>query len=309
MGKERKQEMKKIVLIIRKFAEESNKCHISAYSASAAFFMFLSMIPMLLLICSILPYTPVTEADLMEVMAEILPTSLVPLAINTVADVYDKSPAIVSISAVATIWSAGKGMLAVIRGLNAIQGQTKPQNYFLQRFRASIYTVILLIVILVSLIIGVFGSAIGAVLEEKFGGISVFSPLFSNLRLLIVLSVLVLFFTALFTWIPNGKQEWKTQVVGASFVSIAWSVFSYVFSIYVNRFTGNSVYGNMTTVVILMLWFYFAFYLLFLGALISKFFEPATEFLLERASEKHKKKKTRSGGGRKKNLADILTER
>lgn len=301
--------MKKIVLIIRKFAEESNKCHISAYSASAAFFMFLSMIPMLLLICSILPYTPVTEADLMEVMAEILPTSLVPLAINTVADVYDKSPAIVSISAVATIWSAGKGMLAVIRGLNAIQGQTKPQNYFLQRFRASIYTVILLIVILVSLIIGVFGSAIGAVLEEKFGGISVFSPLFSNLRLLIVLSVLVLFFTALFTWIPNGKQEWKTQVVGASFVSIAWSVFSYVFSIYVNRFTGNGVYGNMTTVVILMLWFYFAFYLLFLGALISKFFEPATEFLLERASEKHKKKKNRSDGGRKKNLADILTER
>ena len=309
MGKERKQEMKKIVLIIRKFAEESNKCHISAYSASAAFFMFLSMIPMLLLICSILPYTPVTEADLMEVMAEILPTSLVPLAINTVADVYDKSPAIVSISAVATIWSAGKGMLAVIRGLNAIQGQTKPQNYFVQRFRASIYTVILLIVILVSLIIGVFGSAIGAVLEEKFGGISVFSPLFSNLRLLIVLSVLVLFFTALFTWIPNGKQEWKTQVVGASFVSIAWSVFSYVFSIYVNRFTGNSVYGNMTTVVILMLWFYFAFYLLFLGALISKFFEPATEFLLERASEKHKKKKSPSGGRRKKNLADILTER
>lgn len=301
--------MKKIVLIIRKFAEESNKCHISAYSASAAFFMFLSMIPMLLLICSILPYTPVTEADLMEVMAAILPTSLVPLAINTVADVYDKSPAIVSISAVATIWSAGKGMLAVIRGLNAIQGQTKPQNYFVQRFRASIYTVILLIVILVSLIIGVFGSAIGAVLEEKFGGISVFSPLFSNLRLLIVLSVLVLFFTALFTWIPNGKQEWKTQVVGASFVSIAWSVFSYVFSIYVNRFTGNSVYGNMTTVVILMLWFYFAFYLLFLGALISKFFEPATEFLLERASEKHKKKKSRSGGGSKKNLADILTER
>lgn len=301
--------MKKIVLIMRKFAEESNKCHISAYSASAAFFMFLSMIPMLLLICSILPYTPVTEADLMEVMAEILPTSLVPLAINTVADVYDKSPAIVSISAVATIWSAGKGMLAVIRGLNAIQGQTKPQNYFVQRFRASIYTVILLIVILVSLIIGVFGSAIGAVLEEKFGGISVFSPLFSNLRLLIVLSVLVLFFTALFTWIPNGKQEWKTQVVGASFVSIAWSVFSYVFSIYVNRFTGNSVYGNMTTVVILMLWFYFAFYLLFLGALISKFFEPATEFLLERAREKHKKKKSRSGGGSKKNLADILTER
>ncbi len=301
--------MKKIVLIVRKFAAESNECHISAYSASAAFFMFLSLIPMLLLICSILPYTPVTEAYLMEIMAEILPTSLVPLAINTVADVYDKSPAVISLSAVATIWSAGKGMLAVIRGLNAIQGQIKQQNYFIQRIRASIYTVILLIMILVSLIIGVFGSAIGAVIEQKFGGIGLYSPLFSNLRLLIVLAVLVLFFTALFTWIPNGKQDWRTQIVGASFVSIAWSMFSYVFSIYVSRFTGNSVYGNMTTVVILMLWFYFAFYLLFLGALISKFFEPATEYLLDRAGEKHKKKKEASRGRRKKKLADILIER
>lgn len=301
--------MKKLVLIVRKFAAESNKCHISAYSASAAFFMFLSLIPMLLLISSILPYTPVTEADLMEVMAEILPASLVPLAINTIADVYDKSPAIVSLSAVATIWSAGKGMLAVIRGLNAIQGQVKQQNYFVQRFRASIYTVILLIMILVSLIIGVFGSAIGSVIEQKFGGIGLYSPLFSNLRLLIVLAVLVLFFTALFTWIPNGKQDWRTQIVGASFVSIAWSVFSYVFSVYVSRFTGNSVYGNMTTVVILMLWFYFAFYLLFLGALISKFFEPATEYMLDRVSEKHKKKREASRSRRKKKLADILIER
>lgn len=104
---------------------EINKCHVSAYAASAAFFMFLSLIPILLLVCSILPYTPVTEADLMEVLAQILPTSLVPLSVKTVADVYDKSPAVISLSAVATVWSAGKGMLAIIRGLNAIQGGNK----------------------------------------------------------------------------------------------------------------------------------------------------------------------------------------
>ena len=143
------------------------------------------------------------------------------------------------------------------------------------------------------MVIGVFGSAIGTVLEQKFDSNSLFSPLFSNLRILIVLAVLVLFFTALFTWIPNKKLDWKTQVIGASFVSIAWSVFSYVFSIYVNQFAGNSMYGNMTTVVILMLWFYFAFYLLFMGALISKFFQPATEFLLKRVDEKHQIKRNK----------------
>jgi membrane protein len=96
----------------------------------------------------------------------------------------------------------------------------------------------------------------------------------------------MLFFTALFTWIPSVKLDWKTQITGAAFVSLAWSVFSYVFSVYVSNFAGNSIYGNMTTIVMLMLWFYFIFYLLFMGALISKFLEPATEFMLKRMREK-----------------------
>lgn len=283
--------MKKIILLARKFSREITECHISAYSASAAFFMFLSLIPILLLVCSILPYTPITEADLMESVAQILPTSLVPLAVSVIVEAYDKSLAIVSVSALVTIWSAGKGMLAIIRGLNAIHHATKPQNYFLQRIRASIYTVILLIMILVSLLLGVFGEAIGTVLEKKIPGLLSMTPLFSNLRILIIIAMLALFFTALFTWIPSVRLDWKLQVVGAVFVSVAWSVFSLAFSFYVNHFTGYSIYGSMTTIALLMLWFYFIFYIMFMGALISKFLEPATGFLMQRTREKHDGKK------------------
>lgn len=283
--------MRKIILLVKKFSREISECHISAYAASAAFFMFLSLIPILLLVCSILPYTPVTEADLMESVAQVFPTSLVPLAVSTIVEVYDKSPAIISLSALTTIWSAGKGMLAVIRGLNAIHHVTKPQNYFLQRLRASIYTVILLVMILLSLLLGVFGETIGNVLETRIPGIVSITPLFSNLRILIIIAVLALFFTALFTWIPSEKLDWKQQIVGAVFVSVAWSVFSLVFSFYVNNFAGSSIYGSMTTVAMLMLWFYFIFYIMFMGALISKFLEPATEFLMKRSREKRKEKK------------------
>lgn len=283
--------MRKLILLVKKFTGEILECHISAYAASAAFFMFLSLIPILLLVCSILPYTPITEADLMEGVAQVFPASMVPIAVSTIVEVYDKSPAIISVSALVTIWSAGKGMLAIIRGLNAIHHATKPQNYFLQRIRASVYTVILLIMILLSLLLGVFGETIGNVLEKRFPGFVSFTPLFSNLRILIIIAVLALFFTALFTWIPSIKLEWKQQIVGAVFVSIAWSVFSLVFSFYVNHFAGNSIYGSMTTVAMLMLWFYFIFYIMFMGALISKFLEPATEFLLKRSREKRKRKK------------------
>lgn len=284
--------MKKIQLLVTNFSTELTQCHISAYAASAAFFMFMSLIPILLVVCAILPYTPLTEADLLSAMAEFLPQNLVPIAVSTVADVYAKSPAVLSISAFVALWSSGKGMLAIINGLNAIHKAYKPVNYFVQRIRASIYTILLLIMILISLIVGVFGESIIMIINEKVPGLVVLSPLFSWLKMLFVFILLCLFFLLLFTYIPNTKLAWKTQVVGAIFVGITWTVFSFVFSIYVKYFTGSSIYGNMSTIIILMLWLYFGFYLLFLGALISKFLMPATEFLIERGSEKRQKAST-----------------
>lgn len=278
--------MKKTITIWRMFAREIRECHISAYASSAAFFMFLSLIPMLLLVCAILPYTPVTEANLMEMIAAVVPTAIMPLAVNTVVEVYDKSPAIISISALATIWTAGKGMLAIIRGLNSIHKSNLKQNYFIQRLRASVYTIILVLMILISLLLGVFGESIGATLMKSFPDLAVFGPLFSNLRILLMLALLMLFFTALFTWIPNEKLDWKTQVIGACFTSIAWSGFSFVFSVYVNDYGKNSVYGSMYTIAIMMFWFYFLFYIMFLGALLSRFLEPATVFLIHKRVEK-----------------------
>ena len=282
--------MKKLYLLVKNFSSEVTKCHICAYASSAAFFMFLSLIPMLLVICSILPYTPVTEADLMTAMAQVLPKNLVPIAVSTVSDVFDKSPAILSISAVVTIWSAGKGMLAIIRGLNAIHHSYAPYNYFFQRIRASIYTVIMVVLILVSLVVGVFGESIAKIFGEKIPELAFLNILFSQLKIVFIFILLCLFFLLLFTYIPNKKIDWKTQVVGAVFVAITWSGFSYAFSVYVKYFSGTSIYGSMSTIAILMLWFYFGFYLLFLGALLSKFLMPATEFLIGRIGEKKEMK-------------------
>ena len=271
--------MKKIRIFWKKYTGEIKECHISAYASSAAFFMFLSLIPILLLVCSVIPYTPITQADLLEELANLLPATLVPLAVRTVSDVYGKSSGVISLAALATIWSAGKGMMAITRGLNAIHPVEKPSNFFFQRIRACIYTVLLLFLIMISLLIGVFGETIGHYLMGRVPELSAFMPLFSNLRILVILAVLMLFFTALFTWIPDAKLDFRIQFLGAVFVSIAWSVFSYGFSIYFD-FAGSfsSVYGSLTTVVMIMLWLYFCMWLLFAGAEVNCYLEYPDAF-------------------------------
>ena len=70
---------------------------------------------------------------------------------------------------------------------------------------------------------------------------------------------------------------------GAVFTSVAWAVFSYVFSIYLEYASNMSVlYGSLTTLVVVMLWLYFCMYLLFIGAEINQYLSAPELFTLDR---------------------------
>ena len=52
------------------------KKNISAFAASTAFFLFLSMIPLLMALCAILPYTTLTEANLINAITQFTPDAV-----------------------------------------------------------------------------------------------------------------------------------------------------------------------------------------------------------------------------------------
>ena len=130
--------------VIKDFSKEMNKNNISAHASSAAFFLFLSLIPIMLLVCAIVPYTKITENNLVTIVTDILPASLDPFAIRLIAEVYDKTPAVISITAIVVIWSAAKGLLAIMRALNAINRVDETRNYFILRFCMLLYELLCL---------------------------------------------------------------------------------------------------------------------------------------------------------------------
>ena len=76
--------LRKLYCIGRNFARQITRDNVNAYAASIAFFIFLSLIPMLMLVCSILPYTNLTEADLMRAMTEFVPPSMDAFIMNQI---------------------------------------------------------------------------------------------------------------------------------------------------------------------------------------------------------------------------------
>ena len=65
--------LRTIISIWRDFSSQMKKQNISAYASSTAFFLFLSVIPMLMVVCAVLPYTPVTEQNLVTALTDVTP--------------------------------------------------------------------------------------------------------------------------------------------------------------------------------------------------------------------------------------------
>nr|MBQ8251804.1 YihY/virulence factor BrkB family protein [Lachnospiraceae bacterium] len=282
----------KLIRVIREYMSMVQKYHISAYASSVAFFTYLSLMPVLIVFFSLLPYTPLTEAKFMEILVRILPEYLAPAAVSMVARMYDNSGAVLSITLIVLIWSGAKGMLAFLRGLNVINHVEEKRNYVFLRLRACVYTILLLVMVIVVLVLVVFGDWIVRILTGVFPQIHyLFDALFA-IRPLFMPVILTLFFGAAFTWLPNAdKKYFRFELPGAFLSSILWYVSSWLFSFYVNRFFAYDVYGSLATVTIIMLWLYLCFYIVLAGALLNRFLLPANEYLHEVMKKRRKNNK------------------
>ena len=272
--------LKRLAFIGYDFGKQMSKKNISAFASSTAFFLFLSLIPALMLLCSILPYTPVTEANLMNAARQITPEAMHALVTSIIADVYDKSIGIISVTAIATLWSAGKGVLALLRGLNAVNDVEENRNYLLLRLAACLYIVLLLAAVLLSLLIMVFGNSIIGLIEGIIPQTSYLFDLLLHFRSLFVWAVLTVVIALMYAYVPGTRQGFKMQLPGAVFAAVAWSVMTWAFSIYIDVFNGFTTYGNLTTIIILMLWLYAAMYIIMAGAYMNPYFKPSFQFFV-----------------------------
>lgn len=263
--------IKVILNTILNFTRKIKEDHVSAYSALAAFFVIISIFPFLMFLLTLIQYLPVTESTVMTTVKGIFPSNLSPVFIRIIAEVFEKgSTTIVSITAISTLWSASRGFLALVRGLNSVYGIKETRNYIILRIVSTLYTLVFALVLIITLLILVFGNRLYISIEGIFPFLSDFALFVISLRTIIVLALLIVFFLILFLIVPNRKSKIMDELPGAIIVATGWMAFSYLFSYYIDNM-GNfsNTYGSLTAIVLLMLWLYFCMYILFIGGEIN----------------------------------------
>lgn len=273
--KKTKRVLKEIINVIQNIPTH----HVAAYSAQSSYFFILSLIPIILLLMTLVQYTPVTKADVMTAVIQIFPESINTMITSIVNQVYNQSMGIIPITVLVALWSAGKGVLALATGLNTIYNCPETRNYIYIRMRATVYTVLFIMMLIVMLVIAVFGNTINDFIFDKIPLLSHVAQWVLWLKIFVTPALLTILFIYVYKYLPNSDEiVLKEQLPGAILAAAGWMLCSWVFSIYLDVFQGfSNMYGSLTTIILIMLWMYFSMYCILLGGELNEMIRKMKE--------------------------------
>ena len=229
------------------------------FAAAAAFYLFLSLVPILGLVCSVLPYTPLTEATFLAFLQRFAPEELYSVLSGIIVSIYD-----------------------------AAHDISRKENFVVFRLRACFFMVIALAAVLMTLCGIVYGGRILDLVSRHLTGSWAEDVLLAIIRIgryPVMMLILFLVFLIMYKWMPAGKRRLMRQWPGALFTTVAWLVFSWGFSLYVSYSDRYGVYGILGTVIVALLWIYYCLFILLVGAYINRFVREEPERLRTRHPE------------------------
>ncbi len=257
---------------VKRLSKRFETDNLTAYAAQAAFFIFISVFPFLMLFLNLLKYIPMFSNENIENWSlDFLTPQIGELLKDIIKEAGEHgSGALISITTVAALWACSKGVLGIIYGLNSIYKTTEKRGYIRLRLVAVFYTIGLIAALIIVLILMVFGNKILDLILLQLPVLSSLADAVRIIRWLVTFGFLILFFMFLYTIIPERKTKLKNELPGAVISAAGWIIFSVLYSFYIDNF-GNqsSVYGSLTAIILFLLWMYFCMIILFFGAEIN----------------------------------------
>ena len=272
----RGESMRTILRWVKGFLKKNTEDHLGAYASQAAYFIVLSAFPFCIFLLTLLRYSPLTYEDLLNILQMLSPKMANDVIRSVMKEVYEQSTiAITSFTIIFVLWSAGRGILSITRGINEIYHINETRNYFYIRFISAVYTLWLAVALIVTLGLLVFGNVIYRKVIQLLPVLHDFAAFVISIRMLIIFCLLTLFFIFVYRVLPNKKTPLLYVLPGAISCSIGWMITSSIFAIYFN--TSHSftyMYGSLAGIMMIMLWLYTCMYQLFLGAELNNLLHP-----------------------------------
>jgi membrane protein len=254
--------------------------HISTVSAGVAFYFLLSLFPALAALISVygLIANPSDVEQQISLMSGILPEEARVLVTGQLSDIASNAGRALTLGAIGgillTLWSATRAITSLIDALNLVYGEKEKRGFIKLYALALSFTAgaiffgvtSLGLVVALPAILGPFGLQEGV---QKLIALSRWP--FLAAAVMTGLAIVYRFGPSR----ENARWQWASW--GAVAATLLWLAGSFLFSLYVERFSSyNETYGSMGAAVILLMWFFVSAYVVLLGAELNAEMEHQT---------------------------------
>jgi membrane protein len=179
-------------------------------------------------------------------------------------------PDLLSIGALAALWSATGGTNALVKGMHRAYDQSEQRPFLLRYGVALALTLIAAAGIFVAFVTIVGGAGLTQQLASGLGLGEGAAILVTVLQWPAIFLVLVGAVAVLYRYGPSVVVPWRWLLLGAAAFTIGWAVATAALGWYAGNVADyGATYGSLGAVIVLMLWFYVTAALLLLGAELS----------------------------------------
>lgn len=247
--------------------------NVTEIGAQLAYYLILAIFPFIIFFLSILQFTPLADANILQELLSPLPGDTRDLFFNLITDIIDGgSIGLLSFGALGSIWASSNGVMALIKAVNKALDLEESRPYIKLKGLSILFTLGLFLVLLVAFTVLIFGEIIFNAVFMADAGLTVI--IWQILRVIIPLGFMILTITILYKFSPSIKEDisikFSESLPGAVFASVFWIIFSILFSFYVSNFGNYSkTYGSLGGVIIFLIWLYVSSIVIVLGAEVN----------------------------------------
>ena len=273
---------RKIKGYFKKLFKILSKPEMAILPSNIAFNLILAIIPLLTVIVLIASSFDISVDLVTKLIQGIMPEQVSSVIIDVVSGKgFDTN---IGISNFLAFFLASNGTYAIINASDTLY-KIDNKDKIKKRISSLIILLIIIMLLLFVAIVPLFGENIIAlmhkakILEQYIDEITI---IFNVIKWPLTLFILYFNIKLIYTIAPSKNIKSKETTYGALFTTIMWLIATAVFKFYLSYFARYDIlYGNLSSIIIMFVWFYFISFIFVLGMAINASQREEQEFLEE----------------------------
>ncbi|NLY08342.1 MAG: YihY/virulence factor BrkB family protein [Tissierellia bacterium] len=261
--------------LLEDFAQRLHAAEVPAMAAQSAYYLILSVFPFLILLVSVLKYTPTLQPEAISSIMSVFPLAVQETVVPLLEELTSGS-ATAPIAALAGIWTASAGLYPITKGLNkaAAGDLLNTRNFFTNRLISLLFTLALLLLLIFTIATQLIGPVLFTSILQYLGLPLAPSGFQQLIWLLVAIAYIFGFLLILFRYSTKQKKytpmAFKYLFPGAIISTLGIGAASFGFRFYVNNFARYTVvYGSIAGIMVLCIWFFIISYVMIFGGIYS----------------------------------------